>query len=74
TFNAGQCLTGGISFTSGVSIGMALANNPESVPPAGLTWNAYIDAANHVTVRVCNATASPITWSSGAVWDVRVLP
>lgn len=74
SFNAGQCLTGGISFTSGVSIGMALANNPESVPPAGLTWNAYIDAANHVTVRVCNATASPITWSSGAVWDVRVLP
>jgi hypothetical protein len=74
SFSAGQCLTGGISFTSGVAVGMALANNPESVPPAGLVWNAYIDAANHVTIRVCNATASPITWSSGAVWDVRVLP
>lgn len=74
TYAAGSCQSGGISFASGVAIGMAVASNPESVPPAGLVWNAYIDAADHVTIRVCNATSGSITWSSGAVWDVRVLP
>lgn len=74
TYAAGSCQTGGISFASGVAIGMAVASNPESVPPAGLVWTAYIDAADHVTIRVCNATSGSITWSSGAVWDVRVLP
>lgn len=74
SFTAGQCLSGGVSFSSGVAIGMAVAVNPETVPPAGLVWNAVIDAANHVTLRVCNATAATIAWSSGAVWDVRVLP
>lgn len=74
TYGAGACLTGGISFGSGVALGMAVASNPEAVPPAGLVWNAYIDASNHVTIRICNATSSSIVWSSGAVWDVRVLP
>lgn len=74
TYGAGACITGGISFGSGVAVGMAVASNPETVPPAGLMWNAYIDAANHVTIRVCNVTASSIAWAAGAVWDVRVLP
>lgn len=74
TYSAGACLTGGVSFSSGVALGMAVASNPESVPPAGLVWNAYIDAADHVTIRVCNATSSAIVWSGGAVWDVRILP
>ncbi|MGH9482604.1 MAG: hypothetical protein ACRD1L_11000, partial [Terriglobales bacterium] len=74
TYTAGSCLTGGISFGSGVAIGMAVASNPETAPPAGLMWNAYIDSANHVTIRVCNVTSSSIVWSAGSVWDVRVLP
>lgn len=74
TVNAGTCVTGGISFGSGVALGMAVSGNPESVPPASLSWNFIIDAANHVTVRLCNWTTSNVTWTSGAVWDVRVEP
>jgi hypothetical protein len=74
TFNAGQCLTGGVNFGSGVAVGMAVAVNPEAVPPTGLVWNAVIDTADHVTVRVCNITSAAVTWASGAVWDVRVFP
>ncbi len=38
------------------------------IPPAnllaGLTFNAYVSASNTVTIRVSNATASPIVESS----------
>ncbi len=73
-FAAGTCNTGGVSFGSGVALGMAVAVNPETTPLAGLVWTAVIDAANHVTINVCNITSSPITWSSGSIWDVRVIP
>lgn len=69
-----QCATGGISFSSGVAVGMAVASNPETTPPSGLIWTAAIDAANHVTIEVCNVTNATITWSSGSIWDVRVIP
>lgn len=73
-FAAGSCDTAGVSFSSGVAPGMAIATNPESAPPAGLVWNVYIDAANHATLKVCNITASSITWTAGSVWDVRAIP
>jgi hypothetical protein len=72
--STGQCISGGINFSSGVAIGMAVASNPETLPPAGLMWTAVIDAANHVTINVCNITNGPITWPSGSIWDVRVIP
>lgn len=74
SFAAGQCQSGGVSFGSGVGLSMAAATNPENAPPAGLVWNVYIDAVNHATIRVCNATSATVAWPSGTVWDVRVLP
>ena len=72
--SAGQCITGGISFGSGVAIGMAVASNPETTPPAGLSWTAVIDASDHVTIAVCNITNAAIAWPAGSIWDVRVIP
>jgi hypothetical protein len=73
-FAAGTCNTGGVSFGSGVATGMAVAVNPETTPSPGLIWMAQIDAADHVTISVCNISANPITWASGSIWDVRVIP
>ncbi|MGH9475437.1 MAG: hypothetical protein ACRD1C_03790 [Terriglobales bacterium] len=74
TYTAGTCISGGISFASGVSVGMVAAGTPESAPPAGLVWNAYIDASDHVTVNVCNITSSSVVWTGGTIFEVAVIP
>ncbi|MGH9479436.1 MAG: hypothetical protein ACRD1A_09415, partial [Terriglobales bacterium] len=74
TYSAGQCSAAAVSFSSGVSEGMAVAINPETTPPDGLMWNGQIDATNDVRIKVCNVTSSGIVWSAGSVWDVRVIP
>jgi len=35
---------------------------------------AYVDAANHVTISVCDVTSSGLTWASGSAFVVRVIP
>jgi hypothetical protein len=75
TWSAGQCYTGGVSFTPGqVSVGMAVVATPEAAPVAGLVPFAYVDAADHVTISVCDVTSSGLTWASGSVFVVRVIP
>ncbi|MGH9413013.1 MAG: hypothetical protein ACRD0Y_04660, partial [Terriglobales bacterium] len=74
TYTAGQCITGGIGFGSGVAAGEVAAATPETAPPAGLVFDAYIDATNHVTVSVCNITAASVNWSSGTIFQIAVIP
>lgn len=74
TYSAGQCITGGVSFSSGVAVGNVVTATPESAPPAGLVFNAYIDAANHVTIAVCNITSASVSWSAGTIFQVAVIP
>jgi hypothetical protein len=73
-FAAGTCQSEGMTLASDVEVGMAVADNPETVPPDGLIWDAYIDRNHRLSIRICNATAGPIHWTSGAIWHVRVLP
>ena len=73
TYSAGQCIGGGVSFGSGVSVGMVAYTNPETDPGAGFIWFAMVDTANHVAVRLCNVATVSQTYAGG-VFDVRVIP
>ncbi|TAN23906.1 MAG: hypothetical protein EPN33_03565 [Acidobacteria bacterium] len=74
TYTAGQCITGGVSFSTGVAVGNVVTVTPQSVPPAGLVFSAYIDTANHVTIAVCNLTSASVTWTAGTIFQVAVIP
>lgn len=56
---------------TGALVGMLATAHPNSMPPAGLVWNAVVTAADTVQVRVANVTSSAID-PSAAVWRVRV--
>lgn len=48
----------------------AVASAPQSALEAGLIWNAFVSAADTVTIRVSNITALPIDPAS-RLWAVR---
>ena len=58
---------------TGAATGDAVQLAPPSGIEANLTWCGYVSAADTVTVRVSNATASPIDPAS-ATWGAVVTP
>jgi len=57
---------------NGALIGDTVLLGPPSAIEAGLTWSAYVSAANTVTVRVHNTTGDAIDPASGT-WMARVI-
>lgn len=56
---------------TGAQVGNQAFAYPNSAPPSGLSWNAYVSAANTVMVRFTNATVAAID-PAVATWRVRV--
>lgn len=69
---AGTCATGIVTVT-GATTGMAAVASPVTYPGAPFEWNAYVSAANTVTVNVCTNLAAGGTPTASA-YNVRVLP
>lgn len=69
TVGAGGCLTQAVTVTGAVTTGNTASTSPRTFPGNGITWIAYISAANTVTVKVCNSIAGTI---GGSIYDVTV--
>lgn len=67
--NSGSELTATVT---GASVGDNVTANPSTSIEAGLLWNAYVSAANTVTLRVINYTGSPID-PVAKDWKITVL-
>jgi hypothetical protein len=62
---AGQCAAG-TARVAGVTASMVATTSPESDPGDGFTWQAYVSAANTVTVKVCalsRGTPRPVAYN-----------
>lgn len=68
--NAGACTSSTVTVT-GATTSMVAQASPVTFPGAGFQWNAYVSAANTVTVNVC-ATAASGTPTATA-YNVRVV-
>lgn len=55
----------------GAAVGDEVVANPNSAPEAGLAWNAYVSAADTVTLRLTNATIVAID-PINRTWKFRV--
>jgi len=55
-----------------VATGMTATVSPDADPGVGLTWQAFISAADTITVRYCNVTTGSIT-PAAAMLQVRVI-
>lgn len=65
---AGQTITIAVTVT-GAAVGMVSTCSPETYPGDGFVWDAYISAANTVTVRL---TATIAGTPVASIYDVRV--
>lgn len=76
TITPGGILTQTVYTTTVTATGVAVGDVVEVIPPAaiavGLAWNAYVSAANTITLRVINETASTIT-PAAAAWSFFVI-
>ena len=67
---AGACSSDTVT-VGGASVGMGAAATPSTYPGDGMMWNAYVSAANIVTVKVCaDVAGTPFA----SVYNVRVNP
>lgn len=69
TVGAGGCLTQAVTVSGAVTTGNTASTSPRTFPGNGITWNAYISAANTVTIKVCNSISGTI---GGSIYDVTV--
>jgi hypothetical protein len=67
---AGQTISITVAIT-GAATGMVAATSPETYPGDGFVWDAYVSAADTVTVRL---TATLAGTPTASLYDVRVLP
>ncbi len=58
---------------TGAATSNAAFASPNYAVEAGLSWSAFVSAANTVTVRLCNVTASGITPAASSNWRVWVV-
>jgi len=66
---AGQTVTINVTVT-GATVGMVPVVSPETYPGDGFVWDAYVSAADTVTVRLtCVAAGTP----TASLYDVRVI-
>lgn len=76
TITPGGILTQTVYTTTVTATGVAVGDVVDVIPPAaiatGLAWNAYVSAANTITLRVVNETASTIT-PTAAAWSFFVI-
>jgi hypothetical protein len=68
---AGTCATGTATI-QGATTSMVAEASPVTYPGAAFEWNAYVSAANTVTVSVCTNLAAGGT-PTASVYNVRVL-
>lgn len=72
TITPGGILTATVYTTTVTCTGVAVGDSIVTIPPAGIatgvTWAAYVSAANTVTLRIANPTASTIT-PAAATWS-----
>jgi hypothetical protein len=66
---AGGCFTEAVT-VSGAGIGMTVTASPRTFPGNGVTWEAYVSAANTVTVKVCSIIAAFV---GSSVYDINLL-
>lgn len=67
---AGQTVSITVAIT-GAAVGMVAVTSPETYPGDGFVWDAYVSAANTVTVRLTAVlAATPVA----SLYDVRLLP
>ncbi len=77
TIAAGSCATVGIGVT-GATTSMAVLVTPAGDPQqAGLTFpmlfSGFVDAADHVTVKVCKIATPNVTSTANVSLNVRVI-
>jgi hypothetical protein len=68
---AGICTTGTATVSTAAN-SMSVSATPVTDPGTGFTWNAWVSAANTVTVRLCNISGTSGT-PTAAVYNVRVI-
>lgn len=68
---AGACVTGSASVT-GATTSMVASASPAADPGGGFVWEAWVSAADTVTVRLCNVTSGSLT-PTAEVYNVRVV-
>ncbi len=66
---AGQTITVAVTI-AGATVGMVAMTSPEVYPGDSFVWDAYVSAANTVTVRL---TAVLVGTPAASVFDVRVI-
>lgn len=57
---------------TGAALGDSVTATPNGAPEAGLVWNAFVSAANTVTIRMSNITAGAINPAARS-WKVTVI-
>jgi alpha-D-ribose 1-methylphosphonate 5-triphosphate diphosphatase PhnM len=70
---AAQTCSGMTVTVTGATENDAVALGAPASIEAGLSWSGRVSAADTVTIRLCNVTASPIDPAS-ADWSVVVIP
>lgn len=73
TINPGAIVAQTVFSLAVTVTGAGVGDQVDLIPPAGIiagvTWSAYVSAANTVTVRIANGTAGSITPAS-ASWGI----
>ncbi len=72
-----RCITQGVTIT-GATTSMVAVISPASNPGGSglneLIWEAFVDAANHVTANLCHFSNTSATSTAAVTFNIRVIP